>query len=115
MKVISIKVHGFLDYITVAAFALIPTLFGLSGLPAYLSYALAAIHFLMTVLTAFPLGLLKVIPVKLHQIVETLVGPLLIVIPWVLGFSDNLTARYVFIGAGVVIILVGLLTRYSID
>jgi hypothetical protein len=112
MKIISIKNHGYLDYVTVIAFALIPTIFGFEGIPAYLSYALAAIHLLMTVLTAFPLGLAKIIPVKLHKLVETLVGPILLIVPWVLGFSENLTARYVYVTMGLIIIAVGLLTDY---
>lgn len=112
MKIISIKNHGILDYITVLAFLLIPTVFGFEGIPAYLSYALAGIHLLMTLLTSFPLGVAKVIPVKVHKIVEMAVGPLLIVVPWVLGFSDNLAARYVYIAMGLIIITVGLLTDY---
>jgi hypothetical protein len=112
MKIISIKAHGVLDYVTVAAFAAIPSLFALSGIPAYLSYVLAIVHLLMTLLTNFPLGVFKVIAVKLHKLVETIVGPVLIVIPWILGFSDSLTARYVFIGAGLVILAVGILTNY---
>jgi hypothetical protein len=112
MKIISIKNHGYLDYITVFAFALIPTFFGFEGIPAYLSYALAAIHLLMTLLTAFPLGALKIIPVKLHKLVEIIVGPVLILAPWLLGFSENLTARFVYIAMGLIIIAVGLLTDY---
>lgn len=112
MKIISIKNHGYLDYITVVAFALIPIIFGLEGIQAYLSYALAAIHLLMTLLTDFPLGVAKVVPVKLHKIVEMLVGPVLIIAPWVLGFSGNFTARYVYIAMGIIIIAVGLLTDY---
>ncbi len=112
MKIISIKNHGYLDYITVLAFALIPTIFSFEGIPAYLSYALAAIHLLMTLLTAFPLGAAKVIPVKLHKLVEMIVGPVLIIVPWVLGFSDNLSARYVYVAMGLIIIAVGLLTDY---
>src|SRR5277367_2215070 len=112
MKIISIKAHGVLDYVTVVAFAAIPSLFSLSGIPAYLSYTLAVVHLLMTLLTNFPLGAFKVIPIKLHKVVETIVGPVLIVIPWLLGFSDALTARYVFIGAGLVILAVGFSTNY---
>ena len=112
MKIISIKNHGFLDYITVIAFAVIPTIFGFEGIPAYLSYALAVIHLLMTLLTDFPLGVAKVVPVKLHKLVETIVGPILIIAPWLLGFSENLTARYVYIAMGLIIIAVGLLTDY---
>ncbi len=112
MKMISIKNHGFLDYVTVLAFALIPTIFGFEGIPAYLSYALAVIHLTMTLLTAFPLGAAKIIPVKFHKLVETIVGPVLIIVPWLLGFSENLTARYVYIAMGLIIIAVGVLTDY---
>ena len=58
---------------------------------------MAAIHLTMTLLTAFPLGVAKVIPVKLHKLIETIVGPVLIAVPWILGFSENLTARYVYV------------------
>jgi hypothetical protein len=112
MKIISLKAHGILDYVTVIAFAVLPTVVGFSGLPAYVSYALAGIHLLMTILTDFPLGIFKFIPIGLHKIVETVVGPLLVILPWLLGFSSDMAARYVFIAAGIVIILVGFLTDY---
>jgi hypothetical protein len=113
MKIINNKAHGVLDYVTVIAFALIPTVFGLAGVPAYLSYALAVVHFLMTIMTNFEFGLVKAIPLKLHKWVEMAVGPVLLVISWVLGFSDDIKARSIFMAAGVVIILVGQLSEYK--
>ncbi len=112
MKIISIKVHGILDYLTVLIFAVAPTMFGFSGAPSYLSYALSGIHFLMSALTNFPLGAWKVIPVSIHKLVETIVGPVLIVLPWIFGFASDLPARYFFLALGFVIIAVGLLTNY---
>jgi hypothetical protein len=113
MRFISLKVHGILDYVTVAAFLAVPSIFGLSGTPAYVAYGLAGVHFLMTALTDFPLGLLKVLPLKFHQIVETLVGPVIIASPWVLSFSDDATSRNIYIVAGILIGFVGLVTDYS--
>jgi hypothetical protein len=112
LKIISLKTHGILDYITVLAFAVAPTLAGFSGVPAYICYALAAIHLSMTVMTNFPSGVIKVIPIRLHKIVETIVGPVLIILPWILGFSEDLAARYFFVAAGAVIIAVGFFTDY---
>ena len=63
MQVISTRSHGVLDYATVAGFSLLPLLFGLSGTPMYLSYSLAGIHLLMTVMTNFPLGIFRIIPI----------------------------------------------------
>ncbi|MFB2892458.1 hypothetical protein ACE1CI_05890 [Aerosakkonemataceae cyanobacterium BLCC-F50] len=34
MKILSSKVHGYLDYVVVIAFLVAPTLFGLSGIAA---------------------------------------------------------------------------------
>ena len=113
MKVINNKMHGVLDYVTVLCFFASPSIFGLAGIPAYLSYALAVVHLLMTVLTNFEFGVAKIIPLKLHKYVEMVVGPVLLVISWVLGFSDDVKARSIFMVAGVVIILVGLLSQYK--
>jgi hypothetical protein len=81
LKVISLKVHGILDYVTIIAFLLIPGLFALRGAPAYISYILALVHLLMTLLTDFPFGIWKVIPLRIHKIVEMTVGPALIALP----------------------------------
>jgi len=62
MKPISLTVHGAIDYLAVVIFAVAPAAIGLTGWPAALSYALAGIHLLMTLLTYFPAGVIKVIP-----------------------------------------------------
>ena len=111
MKIISPLVHGYLDYFTVIVFLLAPTLAGLTGAAAMLAYALAAIHLAMTLFTDFPLGLTKIIPFTLHGWVERIVGPVLILVPFVLGFDG--AARSFYILMGIVIIIVGLLTDYQ--
>jgi hypothetical protein len=112
MKVISDTTHGLLDYLTVAIFALAPSILGLSGFAALVSYALAAIHLVMTVLTDMPLGVLKIIPIRLHALVEMLVGPVLVVaalvLPTLLGDK-----REFFLVMGMVILVVWLLSSYG--
>ena len=59
MKVISDTAHGILDYLTVAIFALAPSVLGLTGFAALcLNTALAAIHLAChdPLLTNMPLG-----------------------------------------------------------
>ena len=67
MKPISLTVHGAIDYLAVVIFAVAPAAIGLSGWPAALSYTLAGIHLLMTLLTDFPAGVIKAIPIVLHN------------------------------------------------
>jgi hypothetical protein len=112
VKIFTPLTHGYLDYVTVLLFLAAPTLLGLSGAPATLAYALAIIHLVMTLFTDFPLGLFKLIPFTMHGWVERVVGPLLVVVPFLLGFSADSTARNFYMVIGVVIILVGLLTDY---
>jgi hypothetical protein len=67
----------------------------------------------MTLLTRFPLGLVKVIPFPVHGAVEVVVGVVLVLaMPRMLGASLDSPARTFFVGAGVAILVVWLLTRY---
>jgi hypothetical protein len=112
MKIISPTNHGYLDFATVVIFLLVPTLFGLNGLPAMLAYGLAIIHLVVTLATDFPFGVIKLIPFTLHGWIERLVGPLLVVIPFIL-FANEAVARNFYIFIGIIIIIVGVLTDYE--
>lgn len=113
MKIISPRMHGYLDYVTVVIFLLAPTLIGLTGIPAILAYALAAIHLTMTLVTDFSLGAARSLPFTIHGWVERVVGPILVLVPFILGFSGDVPARNFYIAIGAVIIAVGLLTDYQ--
>jgi hypothetical protein len=113
MKILNSQAHGYLDYFTVILFAAAPTVLGLTGIPAMLAYALAVIHLVMTFVTDFPLGVIKLSSFTIHGWVERVVGPVLIIVPFVLGFSTNVVARNFYMAIGVVIVLVGLITDYK--
>lgn len=112
MKIIPPAVHRSLDLVTVAIFALAPILLHLSGPPAVLSYALAAIHLLLTLVTKFPDVGARPIPFKLHGVIELIVGIVLLVLPWVLGWVG--TARTFYTVMGVVILVVWALSSYRL-
>src|SRR5579864_8892655 len=50
MRVIGAGLHRMLDFVTVVGFALAPTVLGLVGFAATLSYLLAAVHLVLTLL-----------------------------------------------------------------
>ena len=62
MRFISARIHGMLDFVVVLLFLLGPLLMGLGGSPAAISYTLAVVHLLMTLMTRFPAGRWKTIP-----------------------------------------------------
>ncbi len=111
MKILSSTVHGLLDYVVVAAFALAPTIFGLEGAPAMISYILAVVHLLLTVFTAFSPGLIKLVPAIIHGWIELVVAICLIALPFIAGFTG--TARNFYLAAGVIIFVVWLISNYE--
>lgn len=113
MRPIRPALHRILDFVTVAGFALAPTVFGFTGLPAMLSYALAVVHLALTLLTQFPPEARGAVPLRFHGIVELIVGPALVAIPFVLGWPA--VARNFYIAMGAVIIVVRLLSEYDTE
>lgn len=112
MRILTPRIHGYLDFVVVAVFALAPSVMGLSGAPAIISYILAVVHLGLTLTTAFPMGVVKLIPFPVHGTLELIVSIALLALPWLAGFADQAAARNFYLGAGVVIFLVWLTTDY---
>ena len=113
MKLLTPRVHGYLDFVVVIAFALAPSLFGFSPNPARVSYALAVVHLLLTLFTRFPAGIVKLVPFPIHGGIEFVVSFVLLALPFVLGFAGELAARNFFLVFGVVVFLVWLVRDYK--
>lgn len=114
MKIINSKLHGIIDYIVVLFLMLAPTLFGLSALIAFLTYALGLIHLTLTIFTNFSYGVVKVIPLKIHGLIELIVAIALMASPLMLdGLTEHSIDRFFFAGFGVAVLLTWALTDYS--
>ena len=113
MKFLDPRTHGYLDYAAVAVLALAPTLFGFGGVAATICYVVAAMQLGMSLLTAYPLGVAKVIPFSVHGAIELVVAMALVVAPWLLGFSSEDAARNFFVVAGLGLFSVYLVTNYK--
>lgn len=113
-KPITAKVHGVLDYATVAAFLNAPLVLGFQGTtPATIVYWLAGIHLLLTGCTDFPPGVFRWIPFRIHGAIDLVAGVFLLVAPWVFGFSGLAAARNFFVGLAVIIFVVVALTDFT--
>jgi hypothetical protein len=111
LKFLNDKMHGILDYGVVIIFALAPSLLGIVGTAAWLCYALAAIHLVMTFFTDMPLGVVKIVPLKLHGTIELIVGLALIVVAWTI--SDLMSGQLFFTLMGAVIFFVWVSSNYG--
>ena len=111
MKIISPKLHGIIDYLVVVFLLASPILFGLSHEIGLYTYALAVVHLLLTILTDFNAGLLKVIPLPIHGFIELIVGVALIIIAFTL-LKNDMAAHMFYAGFGIAVLAVYLLSDY---
>lgn len=113
MKVLNSKIHGILDYGVVAFLWLSPTLFELPETTSLFTYILGGIHLTLTLLTNFEMGVIKVIPLKIHGWIELIVSIALVGVAFYLGGLEGNLARNFYIGFALAVFLTWLLTAYD--
>jgi hypothetical protein len=113
MHILKPRPHGVIDYAAIVLLAAAPSLFGFDGTPETLCYAIAGIYLVMSLFTAYPLGLVKAIPFTAHGGVELVLAPLLAALPWLAGFADVPMARNFFLVMAVALLGVWLVTDYK--
>jgi hypothetical protein len=57
---------------------------------------------------------MRIIPTRMHGMLDYIVGLLLVISPWLFGFSDVGTAKWTFIVIGVAMLLTSLMTNYEL-
>jgi hypothetical protein len=112
MRSIGPHVHGIIDYCSVIILAIAPSVTGFSGKQAFICYALAVVHLALTILTRFPLGIVKVIGFPIHGAIEFVVSILLILMPWLANFSRGVLSTRFFVYFGVLLFVIWFLTDY---
>ena len=112
-KPIGPRAHGAIDYGFVTLQALAPSLFGLTGVARLLCYVFAAKQGVLNALTDHPLGIKRIVALRVHGQLETPFVPSLILIPWATGALKQRNARYYFLSFFVIALANYLLTDYK--
>jgi hypothetical protein len=107
------KIHGFIDYLVVAFLCVSPSIFNLPEVTTKFTYLLGGIHLILTLLTAFELGVVKIISLKLHGIIELLVSITLIAVAFYLGNNEGELARNFYIGFAIAVFATWFITDYK--
>ena len=113
MKILTAKTHGAIDYVVVVFLWISPSIFGLSDFVSTITYALGGVHLVLTLLTDFQYGVVKIIPFALHGWIELVVSVILVVAPWLLGFNENPVDRFFYVGFGIAVFITWLVTDYK--
>ena len=100
MRFISTRVHGMLDYLMGALLIASPWLFGFAqgGAESWVPVVLGAGALLYSLMTAYEFGAVRVIPMATHLSLDAGAGLLLVVSPWLFGFSDLVWGPHVVLG-----------------
>ena len=106
--------HAIADYAVALTLILVAIAVGGSGKAVGTGVAVGAVVLVVSVLTRYPLGLVKLLPFKLHSAGDYLAAVLLVVAPFALQFNHSdagLSALYIV--AGVAVLAVSLITNYQ--
>ena len=114
MKKLSPRIHGILDYFTVLFLAISPSLFEMETIGSSFTYILALVHLILTLFTNFPAGVFKIIPLKIHGLIELLVSVGLIGIAiWFWNLGDVVSFSY-YLVFSVALIIIWLVSEYRL-
>lgn len=108
LRFVTRTIHAYLDYPVAAALMGLPFLLGLgesNPLALWLSVATGIAALVLTVLTDHHLGLIRVLPYKLHLTVDLIVGITFLAAPFLFGFAGLDSAFYLLNGAAVVAVI----------
>lgn len=110
VPIIPTKVHGILDYIIGLALIAAPWLFGFAdnGPGTWTPVILGGGVILYSLITDYELGVVPIIKMPAHLVIDAMGGAFLAVSPWLLGYADHVWVPHVIVG--VMEILVALIT-----
>ncbi len=106
--------HAVADYAVGLTLIVVAIAVGGSGLAVATGVVVGSVVLLVSMLTRYPLGIAKVLPFTVHSAGDYLAAALLVLSPFVLGYTDTdggLSAFYVV--AGLAVLAVSLVTNYQ--
>ncbi|NAS13577.1 SPW repeat domain-containing protein [Poritiphilus flavus] len=110
MKLVTKKIHAYLDYPVAVSLMVLPFVLGLGSsnpLALYLSVGTGIAAFVLTLLTDHQLGVYRIIPYSGHLLVDALVGIVFVITPFVFSFQ-GWDAWYYWINSAAVLTVVSL-------
>ena len=114
MRFIPTRFHAPLDYIVGVVLIAAPWIFQFSesGAATAVSVVLGIGLIAYSLFTNYELGVWKVAPMAVHNLIDVVAGALLAVSPWLFGFADEGATFWApFVVIGVAAIFLGLTTK----
>jgi hypothetical protein len=116
MRFIPTRFHAPLDYIVGVVLIAAPWIFQFSDIDAatVVSIVLGAGLIAYSLFTNYELGVWKVAPMAVHNLIDIVAGALLAASPWLFGYADEGASVWVpFVVIGVAAVCLGLTTKQA--
>src|SRR5258708_6045629 len=111
IRILPTKIHGALDYIVGIALILAPNIFGfdsMGGAQVWLPRALGVVLIVYSVFTNYEWGLVKMLDMRYHLVVDFLAALLLAASPWLFGFASQTASHWLphfVVGLAVILVV----------
>ena len=119
MRIIPAFVHGIFDYIGGVALLAAPNIFGFAdvgGAAVWVPRIIGAIVLVQSICTRYEVGLIKVIPMKMHLMNDYIASLFLAASPWIFGFNRQPSNAWMpHLVVGIAVFVLSLMTRTDSD
>lgn len=106
--------HAVADYGVALGLIALSLVIGGSTKAVAAGLVVGGVVLLVSMMTSYPLGVLKVLPFQVHSAGDYLAAVLLVASPLALGFSHtDKTLSVIYVVAGVAVLAVSLITNYQ--
>ena len=106
-------VHGLIEYVAGVLFIAAPLLLSFdSGAATAISIVVGVVVLVIAAATDGPTSLVNSLPITAHVALDYVLAVLLVVLPFVAGFSDETNPTVFFIALGVAHLLITIGTRF---
>jgi hypothetical protein len=114
VKLLPAWFHAIADYAVAALLILVPAIAGGSSKAVATGIVVGVVVAVVSMLTRYPLGVVKVLPFTVHSAGDYLAAALLVVAPFALSFNHTDTGLTTFyIVGGLAVLAVSLITNYQ--
>jgi hypothetical protein len=115
MRFIPTRYHAPLDYIVGALLIAAPWIFQFSGQtgPTVVSIVLGAGLIAYSLITNYELGVWKIAPMAVHNLIDIVAGAFLAVSPWIFDFNAGAKVWAPFLVVGLAAVFLGLTTKQA--
>ncbi|WP_205511545.1 SPW repeat domain-containing protein [Longitalea arenae] len=109
MNLLSTRIHGYIDYIMGTLLIAAPWIFNFARDDAstFIPPILGITTIIYSLMTRYELSQARMIPMRRHLLLDTLVSLFLIASPWLFGFNDYIWEPHVILGCiGLLIVFI---------